>query len=221
MAEFFIEPEEGLTERPELEQREGEDDEIFALSEMAISEIRRNTNRLASGDISVAAWYDQMVDILAAYHLAGWYIGAGEDTDPSDEQMDMLSDILADQLEYLDGFRDALLAEPSDITLSDAYRNRADMYAHATGISLWVGRTYGVYGFILPFVPRQASICTIFCSCAWQIDPVDEEAGDYDATWLLGRTDHCATCQARSALRPLHIRGGIYDASQISAGMYN
>lgn len=213
MANRFTEPDEGLEPRPEIEQREGEDDDIFALVEMAIGEIRTATDSLASGSLSVEAWYDQMADILYAYHLAGWYVGQGTADDPTDEQMDRIAAVVAEQLDYLDNFRDDLLKEKDDI-LAPAYRNRAEMYGRATGIGFWIGRTYGIE---LPFWPAYKTLCTVYCACAWSIEAVED--GGYDATWLLGATDHCDTCKERAKLKPLHIREGKYDRKQVTAKM--
>lgn len=219
MANRFTEPETGLEPRPDLEQREGEDDEIFALVEMAIAEIRTATDSLASGDLSVDAWYDQMADILYAYHLAGWYVGSGADDDPTDEQMDDLAEFMAQELEYLDNFRNDLLKEKDDI-LAPSYRNRAELYGWATGVSFWRGYAGG-YGIRLPFYPGEKSRCQRRCLCRWAITIVDIEQGKYEATWLLGSTeDHCDECVARAnGLKPLRIDKGEYDQKQVTAKM--
>lgn len=213
MAKRFTEPEDGLEPRPDLEQRDGEDDEIFALVEMAIAEIRKATDSLATGGLSVEAWYDQMADILYAYHLAGWYVGSGAEDDPTDEQMERLAGVVAEQLDYLDNFRNDLLKEKDDI-LAQTYRNRAEMYGRATVIGYWIGRTYGIE---LPFWPSYRTLCTVYCSCSWSIEAV--ENGGFDATWVLGKTDHCDTCIERAKLKPLHIREGKYDRKQVKAKM--
>lgn len=211
MGNRFTEPDEGLEPRPDLEPREGEDDEIFALVEMAMTEIRKATDSLASGNLTVKAWHEQMVDILCAYHLAGWYI-SNED-DPDDEQMGILANAVADQLDYLAGFRDELKDEADD-TLSMAYRNRAEMYGRAVKISYWIGVTGGIE---LPFYPCERCICHTNCGCGWQIEAVE---GGWDATWRLGATDHCDTCKERAKLKPLRIRDGQYDRKQVTNGMY-
>ncbi len=195
MANRFTEPDEGLEPRPEIEQREGEDDDIFALAEMAISEIRRTTDALATGSVTVEAWYEQMTDILYAYHLAGWYVGQGTDDDPTDEQMDALAEFMAQELEYLDNFRNDLLKEDADI-LAPTYRNRAEMYGWATRVSVWRGRS-GL--FVWPAYPGYRSTCLCYCRCQMDINIIDDEKGDADMTWRLGPAEeHCPECKARA-----------------------
>ncbi len=213
MANRFTEPDEGLEPRPDLEQREGEDDDIFALAEMAITEIRLATDALATGGMTVSAWYEQMADILYAYHLAGWYVGSGTEDDPNAEQMDRIAEVVAEQLDYLDNFRTDLLKDDDDI-LAPTYRNRAEMYGRATQIGYWIGKTYGLE---LPFWPAYKTKCTVYCACEWSIEAV--ENGGFDATWLLGSTDHCDTCKERAKLKPLRIREGKYDRKQVTAKM--
>ena len=218
MAERFTEPEDGLEPRPEIEQREGEDDDIFALVDMAISEIRKATDSLASGGLSVEAWYDQMADILYAYHLAGWYVGQGTDDDPTDEQMDRIAAVVAEQLDYLDNFRNDLLKEDDD-TLAPAYRNRAEMYGRATVVSLWMGKAGQ---FRLPAYPRDGSTdCVVGCNCTWIFGDIDLEVGNMDVTWRLGASDHCTQCQARAkAWKPFKIRGWEWEPNQVTAKLF-
>lgn len=216
MADFFLEPDDGLPVRPPLEQREDEDDDIFALAEMSITEIRRNTDQLATGDVSVTAWYDQMVDLLSAYHLAGWYIGAGGEDEPTDAQFDILAEAVATQLEYLDGFRDALTDEPNGTTLSEAYRNRAEMYGRATGQSVWIGKTRVVK---LPAYPRdgRSTECGSWCACEWGLTLLEGD-GNVDAVWRLGSTDHCPQCLNRSRdWNPFQVRSFEWVGDQLSA----
>lgn len=211
MAKRFTAPADGLEERPVLEQRDGDEDGVFALCAMAITEIRKATDNLADGSISVATWHELMTDIIVTYHLAGWYIG--NEDDPDDDVMDMIAEKIADQLDYLDNFRADLEAVKED-TLAAMYRNRAEMYGWAARIGFWIGQTHGIE---LPFYPAERSICKIFCACAWVIAAVD---GGFDATWRLGETDHCGTCVERAKLKPLRIREGKYDRSQVTKKMY-
>lgn len=219
MPERFTAPDDGIEPRPDLEQREGEDDKIFALAEMAIEEIRAATDKMASGEVTVSAWHELMVDILYAYHLAGWYVGAVAEDDPTDEQMDDLAEFMAQELEYLDNFRAALLEEKDDI-LAPTYRNRAELYGWATGVSFWRGYAGG-YGISLPFYPGEKSRCQRRCLCRWSITIIDIEKGQYEATWLLGSTeDHCDECVSRAkGLKPLRINKGKYEKKQVTAKM--
>lgn len=219
MADFFIEPDDGLDERPEIEQQEGEDDTVYALCSLAIAEIRGATDQLATGDISVDAWYDQMVDIIAAYLLAGWYVGTGDDTDPTDDQLDRVANVMATQVEYLDGFKADLLAEPDEQELSGAYRNRAEMYGYAVGQGIFVGMAKD---YDLPAYPRDTTAtCGHRCKCRWEIIYLDEQAGDIDAFWYLGVAEHCPECPERALdWSPFQIRGGEWVPGQVGAKHY-
>lgn len=204
---------ERLEPRPDLEPRENEDADIFALVKMAIGEIRKVTDDLANGDVSVDDWHNVMEDILYAYHLAGWYVGAGIDADPDEEQLDRLAGVVAEQLEYLEGFKADLLNDDDDV-MSMASRNRAEMYGRSVTQSVWRGRLHYLE---LPFYPTERCICRTNCTCGWLIEVVD---GGYDATWKLSSVDHCDTCKERAKLKPLKIRNGEYDRGQITSKMY-
>lgn len=207
---------------PDLEPRpdRDEDDAPFAdVVALALAEIQDATDRLATGAISVAEWDDTMRDILATYHLAAFMVGK-EDGVLDDDDITAMAEATAEQLDYLDGFLEALEGEPDGSALADKYRRRAEMYGDAIGASYWRGHSRK-YGISLPFWPRDGkTVCLNACACQWSIKEVDAEAGDYDATWRLGATDHCDTCKERAKLKPLRIRGGKYDRSQITAGMY-
>jgi hypothetical protein len=46
------------------------------------------------------------------------------------------------------------------------------------------------------------------CGCEWEIEVIDEDNGDYDAYWRLGKLKNCQTCLERAAQwSPLEIRG--------------
>lgn len=216
MAEFFVAPDE-LSEQAPLEQGEDEQDEVFALASMAIGEIRALTDRLALGRIPTQVWADDMVDILVAYHLAAWIAGSGN-SEPTDDDLERLADFIADEINFLAGFQAALEAEPEGIEIPQKYRTRGDLYGRATQVSYWSGIAFG-FGINLPFFPADRTLCGRNCNCRWVIETVNQATGDYDATWLLGISDHCPTCVARSALRPFQIRDGLWVPGQLTADM--
>ena len=58
----------------------------------------------------------------------------------------------------------------------------------------------------VPAMPGEGTICKTKCKCSWDIVPIDEKAGDYDAYWRRG--DSCSTCLAREQeWNPIRIRG--------------
>ena len=214
MATHFDTPD--LEPRDPLEQDENTDDAMFAVTSAAVMEIRKATDDLAAGAISVDDWYEVMADIIATYHLVAYMVGKDSD-EVTDEELDALAEAVAEQWGYLEAFREALRDEPNNSALSGKYRNRAEMYGEAVGASWWRGRTYYLE---TPFWPLDRVQCLTRCRCGWRIEEVDADAGDYDATWLRKSGDNCDTCKERSRLKPLRIRGGKYDRDQITAGMY-
>lgn len=217
MATRFDTPD--LEPRKPPAQSEGDDDETFAVIELAMLEVQALTDRLATGAITVDEWRDEMADVLTTYHLVAWMIGAGTEDAPADTDLDGLATALAEQLDYLEGFYEALKELPEGSELGEKQRNRAEMYAIALKGSVSRGRTSGIE---LPFFPTQYSDCRIWCCCSWVIRDVDPENGDYDAVWRLGPCNHCPQCPERALrLNPLRVRNGKYDRSQITKAMYN
>lgn len=218
MASSFIPPAGDLPAQNPLVQGENERDDVFALMSMALAEIRDVTDRLAAGLLTVDEWVALMTNILATYHLAGWVAGSGID-DPTDADLDYLAGFLADELGYLDGFYEALRAEPDGVQLPEKYRARADQYAMATQIALWVG----LGGFFdWPAYPGQRSTCRRNCRCSMQFDFIDAALGDADMYWLLdSAAENCPECIARAAgWRPFSIRRFEWLPNQITADMF-
>ena len=150
---------------------------------------------------SIAAWRDSVANALIEYHTAAMIAGGGGDTlDP--KLQGQLSEIVANQLNYLDNFAEAVATgnlTPAQISA------RADMYAPAIRQPYSVGFTGALP---LPAMPAEGTICHTNCKCSWDIVAVDEEAGDFDCFWRRGADDSCSTCIARAReWSPLLIRG--------------
>lgn len=214
MAEYFNTPD--LRERPAPPY--DEDDPSMPIIALAVEEMRAITDDLASGETDVNTWYDQMLAAIVSYHLAAFMAGA-DVTEISSMHMDMLADVVANQELYLDGFRDALAAEPEGSALSDAYRHRADQYAWATGASYSRGETVD---WDLPAYPKDGQTdCRVFCCCRWTIDLYDEDNGNVNATWKLGPCNHCDQCPQRAIdWSPLRIRNGRWDVRQLNSSQF-
>lgn len=204
MANRFDTPD--LEPRPAPAQAEGDDDDTFAIVNLAMQEIQRLTDRLATGAITVDEWDAGMQDIIATYHLTAWMLGAGTDEAPDEDTMAILSEAVAEQWEYLAGFVAALRDEPEGGPLSDRYRNRAEMYGDAIVASYWRG--YGG-AFRWPAYPGERSECRVYCRCSMRIDVLDLENGNADMYWSLGPAEqHCPQCPARAKdWQPFSIRG--------------
>lgn len=150
----------------------------------------------------VGAWEDAVGDALAQYHLAAYVAGSGEQT-PRPEARTAVQRDIAGQLAYLRRFG----AEIQDgATWQRGWNARAASYADAIQVPYWRGATHMLP---LPAMPGEGSQCLTHCHCQWDVQVVDADAGDYDATWVLGASEHCQTCTQRAAdWAPLRIRDG-------------
>jgi hypothetical protein len=150
---------------------------------------------------AVAVWRDNVAAAIVEYHTAAMI--AGSDGKPLNPGMQgQLSEIVAAQLNYLENFAKEVAAgkiSPAQISA------RADMYAPAIRQPYSAGFTGGLP---LPAMPAEGTICHTNCKCSWDIVPIDEEAGDYDAFWRRAADDSCSTCIARAReWSPILIRG--------------
>jgi len=215
MAEFFDTPD--LRERPPPPFEE--DDPSMPIIMLAVEEMREITDELATGEIDVDTWFDSMLAAIVSYHLAAFMAGANV-SELTSIQIDILADVVANQEQFLNGFRDALASEPEGSPLSDKYRHRSDMYGWNTGSSYERGKTQP---WVLPAYPKDGSTdCMTSCCCMWRIDIIDDENGDVDAYWKLGRCFHCDQCPARARdWSPFRIRGGVWEPGQLSASQFS
>ena len=174
------------------------------LTEMFTEDIRALTAQLQAGTITQAAWEIEFEYALVRYQLAGAMAGAGTPDLPG-EMITKVSDLVAEQFQFLKDFSIEMAASPEE--WEAGWNSRAESYAGAIKQPYWTGETKMLP---LPAMPGDGtSQCIGNCKCAWSVDVVDEEAGDYDCTWIYGETeDHCQTCQVRAReWAPLRIRG--------------
>lgn len=87
---------------------------------------------------------------------------------------------------------------------------RAFMYVQASEQMYW----RGVTDVTLPAYPRDGSSeCLMHCGCSWELNYRVDDAGNKThllATWALGPTEHCATCEQRAVTwNPLVIPLGV------------
>ncbi len=154
-------------------------------------------------------WTEGFLEALAAGIIAAYMLGRGDtDGELSEEEIDQLQGYIEEQSQYLDGF--AASAGAISPAMGAA---RAAMYAAALTLPFWWGRTRYLD---LPAYPGDgSSSCLTRCRCHWDIVPIDEDAGDYDCSWVLGFAEHCPECAARAvAWNPLQVRGWNYSTSQ-------
>lgn len=156
-----------------------------------IADIADQENGVIGAD-AITAWRDELRTAIAQYHTAAMIAGAGGSAGSLSASMkNQLGEIVANQLNYLDGFVEKL---NTGTMSSGQIRARADMYAPALRQPYSAGATAGLP---LPAMPAEGTICHTNCKCSWRIVTVDEEAGDYDCFWVRGATDSCSTCIAR------------------------
>lgn len=150
----------------------------------------------------VADWRETMERLLTRYHTAAYLAGQDSETLAGDDRK-TLEQLISAQLEFLNNF--TLEIQEAD-EFKAGWRNRAEMYADAIQVPYWKGATKVLP---LPAMPGEGTQCLTRCRCTWEVVPVDEERGDYDAYWRLTSAEHCQTClQRASEWAPLQIRGG-------------
>ena len=162
------------------------------------------TDTLEGDPARVDEWYDEVARQLRRYHIAGFLSGADAKTLSEAAQKAVAADIRT-QLTFLRQFRVEI---QDSAEWQKGWNARAEMYARSIQTPYWRGATKMLP---LPAMPGDGtSQCLTNCKCAWNVVPVDEESGDYDAYWVYGATErHCQTCREReSQWGPVQIRGG-------------
>lgn len=168
-------------------------------------------DNLAAGELSAEAWYAAMLDELAVSYTAAYMAGQGSGfLDPAD--IANIAFYVGNQAKFLDNFRFEVQSAPQ---FRPGWKERALQYANGIAAPYWRGATKVLP---LPAMPGDGSTqCLSNCKCLWEVETLDEAAGDYDAFWTLGVADHCQTCIERAALwKPLRIRNGRIDLTYIS-----
>lgn len=163
------------------------------------------TDALEADQSRADDWYDEIARQLRRYSLAGFLGGYGGQSIPRTADSKIAADVKT-QLDFLQAFK----VEIQDAAEWQAGWNaRAEMYARSIQVPYWRGRTKMLP---LPAMPGDGtSQCLTNCRCAWNVVPVDEVAGDYDAYWVYGATErHCQICREREGQwSPVQIRGGV------------
>ena len=195
--------------------------ELRLLLEMLGGDIDELFLSLLAGELGLLPWQAEMELLLGRYHLATFLKGAGLKK-VSENQMKYIMNVLAEQFEYLDNFTKTMAADikalllipekerPSLKTVLEKYRTRAGMYGRSATQEYWTGVTGGVP---LPAMPGDGtSQCLTNCRCAWEIVPIDQKKGDFDAFWIMDEAaENCQTCQVRATdWNPLRIRDWEY-----------
>lgn len=157
---------------------------------------------LQMGEIDPIVWQAEFERFLIRYHQAAYMVGQRA-PDMTNLDFRNVEGYVGVQLEFLDNFRFVIQSAEEFV---NGWMARAEMYASGIKKSYWKGFTKVLP---LPAMPAEGTQCLENCGCAWEIDEIDEDKGDYDAYWVRGKRDSCQTCLERAAQwSPLEIRGG-------------
>jgi hypothetical protein len=188
---------------------------------------------LEEGRITVSEWRERFAELLASFALIGYLVGTrnnpirtprrgrgklpptppGAGDDLTGDALTWMENWLAAQLDYLNGFEDAIKINTSaGGGYSPGWNGRARMYTGAMIAPYWYGATDGLP---LPAYPGDlSSACGALDACGWVIEWVNKDKGDADAYWKLNQRrhvqpqNHCQQCVERShQWNPLRIRG--------------
>lgn len=164
--------------------------------------------KLKLGYFGAMQFMEEMIDLIGRYSIAAYMTGA-RSGELSDIDTENIKGFVKAQIGFLDGF---VAVIQDNKKFMEGWEARAESYARGIIAPYWKGKTKILP---LPIMPSQSCACGGRCACAWDIVPLDENNGDYDATWTLNATrivkfEHCQDCLERaSQWRPLQIRGGV------------
>lgn len=167
-------------------------------------DIRKLTQRLIDGDISLELWQSTMKDELRLFNSAMSLVGAGGDPSKITRADRLrLGPELRRQYAHLAKFAQDI----ADGKLPDLrILSRAEMYANSTQASFW----RKAMPIKLPAVPRDGSSdCKTNCLCRWRIEYEYDGEGNITAVlayWEMSEAEHCETCKDRASdWNPLRI----------------
>ncbi len=158
---------------------------------------------LEAGTLTPATWYDRMARLLTRGHAAAMMAGGGN-KQLTPAQRSAVAAGVKNQLEYLKRFKVEI---QDSATFQRGWESRAALYAQSIKAPYWQGKTKMLP---LPAQPGDGSSqCLGRCGCSWDVEVIDAERGDFNATWVRGLSDSCQTCIQRAIdWAPYQVRGG-------------
>jgi len=156
---------------------------------------------LSSGQLDVGAWETSMREAIKAEYIQQYLLGRGGLENMTQQDWGSVGGMIADQYRYLDGFA----VEVAAGNLSEAQiAMRARMYINSANEAYWRATQRAKGWPTLPAYPGDGtSECLTNCRCFWDVRAVEDY---WEATWLLGEAEHCATCLERAAMwNPLRL----------------
>lgn len=176
---------------------------------------------LASGNLTVQQWKNQMAREIERLHLTAGILGRGGLDAMSRDDLRRINRAVGSQLQYLDNWSWELRSDirQGKVLSSGQIAARGRMYGGAANATMQDAALARAGIPELPARPGDGSTdCLTNCKCKWQIKKVGD--GDWDCYWRLSPAEHCPTCLARAkAWKPLRIRGGVIQPFD-SAGLF-
>ena len=166
-------------------------------------DIDRLSQQLESGDITVSAWFDAMMQLLEDFYPAAWMAGQN-DTDLSPLAQADIQRQLDVQRDFLENFASEIRATGWIPT----YPSRARMYGTSLTAPYSNGDIVRQVGRVLPLpaMPTEGTQCLSNCKCRWRIEQLSGD-GNFDCYWEINSAEQCQTCiERRRQWYPLQIR---------------
>jgi len=184
---------------------QGLDPRLRRVQRRLIAEIDALSAQIEAGEITPEQWAEDMQEIIGRGMNAALMAGKGSRTLTNTEQA-TAARLTAVQYEYLNNFLNEIL----EGGWLPSYTARAQMYGSSTTAAFSMGDVVRQAGQVLPLpsMPTEGTQCLSNCGCEWRIENINEQKGDFNAYWELGKTDNCQTCvQRRADWYPVLIRG--------------
>jgi hypothetical protein len=143
--------------------------------------------QLATSEITVAKWEQEVRALTKRAYIAEYALGAGGRGMVTQRGWGSVGGLLGAQYRYLRGFAGEVAAG----TLSEAQiADRTTLYLGSAVQAFERARATGYDGLSLPAYPADGSMrCR--CRCSWQID---ERTDRWECTWSVRAGDSCDVC---------------------------
>jgi hypothetical protein len=159
------------------------------------SDVEELTENLVHYRQDMNDWLVDFLGLVAGSILAYYLLGVGGLSNMTEERWAEVSELVNDQINYMNGFASDVAAGGLSAAQIAA---RTAMYFASTQAAYSYGKA-SKYGLVLPAYPRDSSTpCRSYCRCSWRISEYDDR---WECVWTLGYpiTEHCPTCVSRSS----------------------
>lgn len=167
---------------------EGDTSYSDTLTNIYANGMRKMGEQLVSGQLTLDQWHQDMKDAIDGMFVKQGM--AGVQHDESQVDTSAITDQVAEQYQYLDGFAADIEQAMASGKSLDFVPSRAAQYAGSSQQSFWTQATGEAD---LPAQPGDGSSeCLGNCGCKW-------ECHDGEWYWVRGKDDSCPTCLKRAA----------------------